>query len=164
MRLQFLFFSSEIKLVDASFNCRNIKNAFYFTKKAPFVLEIFKFLHFPFPFVFPFLAIAADFIEILSKRLTDDKSYSLWHHHVPKLDFKNANYLISGYLKAWSWYFIRWNILYKELFHGKIYRNSRPLFTIFNHLFGCPNTKLGPLNLQGNNITHYMLITAPYLV
>ena len=60
----FYFFSSKIKLVDTSFNCRNIKKAFYFTKKAPFVLKIFKFLHFPFPFVFPFLAIA-DFTEIL---------------------------------------------------------------------------------------------------
>ena len=32
-----------------------IKNAFYFTKKDPFVVEVFKFLYSPLHFFFPFL-------------------------------------------------------------------------------------------------------------
>ena len=39
-----------------------VKNAFYFTKKAPFVLNIFKFLYFTHRVFFPFLTIAG-FIE-----------------------------------------------------------------------------------------------------
>ena len=39
-----------------------IKNAFYCTKKTPFVLKIFELLYFPFLLFFPFLAIT-DFIE-----------------------------------------------------------------------------------------------------
>ena len=36
---------------------KNCKNAFYFTKKAIFVLEIFKFLYFSLPYFFLLLAI-----------------------------------------------------------------------------------------------------------
>ena len=35
-----------------------VKNVFYFTNKALFLLEIFKFLYFPFSLLFDFLAIA----------------------------------------------------------------------------------------------------------
>ena len=73
---------------------KNIKNTFYFTKKADFVLEIINFLYSPLCLFFPSL-VAADFIE----EVVDEKFLSLWHHHVSTLDFKNLDSLISGEVK-----------------------------------------------------------------
>ena len=48
----FFIFTIKIKL------WKIIRNASYFNKKAPFVLDVFKFLYFTLPLFFPFLSIA----------------------------------------------------------------------------------------------------------
>ena len=50
----------------------------------------------------------------------------------------------------------------RERFHGKIYINSRPLFIIFNDLFGCPKANFGPLHWQGVSLTYLMLTIVPF--
>ena len=48
---------------------------------------------------------------------------SLWHHNVLKLDFKNADSLISVELNFWCWYFdiVIDTVLNRTSFHEKIW-------------------------------------------
>ena len=49
-------------------------------------------------------------------------------------------------------------------FLGKICINSRPLFIIFNHLFGCPEANFGPLRWQRIRLAYLILIIVLYLI
>ena len=92
----------------------------------------------------------------------DDKSSSLWHHHLPEVDFKNRNLLISEEVKVWS--FDRVLFWCEENFHGKLCRNPGPRFIFFNHLFGCPKGNSEPLDWQGDNVAYSILIAAFYRI
>ena len=54
------------------------------------------------------------------------------------------------------------NHIFRKYFYGKICTNSRPLFIIFNHLFGCPEVKFGPLRWQRVSLAYLMLIIVLY--
>ena len=83
----------------------------YFIETALFVREIFKCLYF---FFWP-----ADHCWVYRIRLIEDKSWSLWYHHVSKLEFKNKLFNILRSKKVWieTWSINR--ILLKETFHGR---------------------------------------------
>ena len=109
----------------------------------------------PFPsfcFVWPVLN--------LQERLIEDKSESLWHHHVFRLNFaknkffiilKNEEALILKLGKLIEYYI--GNILMELIFS-----KSRPLF------FFSITSYVGLLHRRGNSLSHSMLIAAYYLV
>ena len=54
------------------------------------------------------------------------------------------------------------NHIYRENFLGKRCINSRPLFIIFNHLFGCTEANFRPLRWQTVSLAYLILIIVLY--
>ena len=97
-----------------------MKIAFCFTKKVPFVLKIFIL------FILSSLLFPLSSIINFWKKLTKDKSKSLWHHHVSKLEFKNRHCLMRTgnglILKLGD----KIDYYIKKTFKSKICRTSLP--------------------------------------
>ena len=73
----------------------------------------------------------------------------MWHQYISKLNFKNANSLISAEVKFWSWYCSTDIILYQRRFSWKNLAVRRP--TLVDHI-----SRLTAL-LTGCYLLHFIL-------
>ena len=101
-------FAIKIKLL------KNYQKCFCSTKKYYFVLEIIKFLYLTFSIIFSFLGCCWFYTR--SWLIISSKVYDI---HVPKLDFKNTDSLISGEVKFLSWYLVNWQSFILRKFSRK---------------------------------------------
>ena len=109
-------FAIKIKLL------KNYQKCFCSTKKYYFVLEIIKFLYLTFSIIFSFLGCCWFYTR--SWLIISSKVYDI---HVPKLDFKNTDSLISGEVKFWSWYFVNWQSFLLRKFSQRNMAVPRPI-------------------------------------
>ena len=132
---------------------KNYQKCFLFYKKSSFHSEDFQLFAFPTSPLFSFLG-------------------NCWFHRSclminPKVyDIKCLNWILKTQIlfNTWQSKVLILIVFYREKSHGKISRNSRPLFIIYNQVLSCPKANFSLLNWQGDSIKHSWLITALCLI